>query len=116
MKKREWTDQDRADFITAWMAGDSRARIAARFKVCTTNVTYWRKKFGLAPRPKRVKRGRYAKTAAKGNATCLTCDRPFMSEGIHNRVCPDCRGTVEFTGGSGIAPAPVYHVRHRGAS
>jgi len=24
---------------------------------------------------------------------CLTCGRPFMSEGIHNRICPKCKIT-----------------------
>lgn len=23
--------------------------------------------------------------------SCLRCDRDFMSDGIHNRVCPNCR-------------------------
>ena len=24
--------------------------------------------------------------------TCLRCDREFMSQGPHNRMCPRCRG------------------------
>ena len=29
---------------------------------------------------------------------CLTCQRPFLSEGIHNRICTNCKETVEFNG------------------
>lgn len=25
---------------------------------------------------------------------CLTCRAPFLSEGKHNRMCPDCRRTA----------------------
>lgn len=27
-----------------------------------------------------------------GRRPCLSCDKPFWSEGIHNRLCPRCRG------------------------
>jgi hypothetical protein len=27
----------------------------------------------------------------KTRRTCLRCDREFLSEGIYNRICPNCR-------------------------
>lgn len=27
----------------------------------------------------------------KTKRVCLRCDREFMSEGIYNRICPNCR-------------------------
>jgi predicted RNA-binding Zn-ribbon protein involved in translation (DUF1610 family) len=27
----------------------------------------------------------------KTKRTCLRCDRQFLSEGIYNRICPNCR-------------------------
>ena len=27
----------------------------------------------------------------KSKRVCLRCDREFMSEGIYNRICPNCR-------------------------
>lgn len=27
----------------------------------------------------------------KTKRTCLRCDRDFMSDGIYNRICPNCR-------------------------
>ena len=113
MKPRIWTDQDRADFTAAWAVGEKRVRIAARFNICESKVSYWRIKFGLPPRAQTNKKGPYSKTAGRRSATCLCCDRTFLSDGPHNRICKPCRETVEFTAGDGI-PSPVYHVRHRG--
>jgi hypothetical protein len=31
---------------------------------------------------------------------CLKCDRGFLSWGIFNRICDDCKNKVEFDGGS----------------
>jgi len=31
------------------------------------------------------------KKKKKNKRVCLRCDREFMSEGIYNRVCPNCR-------------------------
>lgn len=28
---------------------------------------------------------------------CLTCSRPFWSEGAHNRICPRCKSDSEFS-------------------
>ena len=27
----------------------------------------------------------------KNKRTCLRCDREFQSDGIYNRICPNCR-------------------------
>ncbi len=31
------------------------------------------------------------KKKKKNKRVCLRCDRVFMSEGIYNRICPNCR-------------------------
>jgi hypothetical protein len=38
---------------------------------------------------------------------CLTCDRPFDSEGKHNRVCKSCKETGPFHGLGAMATAGV---------
>ncbi len=34
----------------------------------------------------------------KTKRICLRCDREFMSEGIYNRICPNCTNTNAKTG------------------
>jgi Zn finger protein HypA/HybF involved in hydrogenase expression len=31
---------------------------------------------------------------------CLSCEEEFNSEGIHNRICPLCKGTEEWEMGN----------------
>ncbi len=42
-----------------------------------------------------VRLGEMARAARAARAVrqrcCMTCEREFTSEGIHNRMCPDCR-------------------------
>ena len=35
------------------------------------------------------------KRKEKTKRTCLRCDRDFMSDGIYNRICPNCRQSNE---------------------
>jgi hypothetical protein len=44
---------------------------------------------------------RFRKTATSKQRACLRCDRTFLSEGPHNRLCQTCR---EFLAG---APSPA---------
>jgi hypothetical protein len=37
---------------------------------------------------------------------CLRCDRPFMSEGAHHRLCKDCRAFLKVSD-EGINPQPL---------
>jgi len=34
----------------------------------------------------------------KTKRVCLRCDREFMSDGIYNRICPNCRESNANTG------------------
>jgi hypothetical protein len=112
MATRNWNPEDRAAFITAWMAGDKRADMADRFNLSESGVTWWCRQFDLPMRPRKVKRGSYAKTAGKVPRVCLTCNREFDSDGIWNRVCPNCRGTVEFTQAD-TRPPMEFHAGHK---
>jgi hypothetical protein len=55
-------------------------------------------RFNLSPhhRSKNVKRPDYRKDSARTNnrqlRNCLTCDKMFGSQGIHNRMCQPCGG------------------------
>lgn len=40
----------------------------------------------------------------RGLRACMTCGKPFMSEGIHNRMCTPCRGQGGDWNPYGIAP------------
>lgn len=42
--------------------------------------------------------------ARRMTRACLCCKAPFESEGIHNRMCPRCRGLGEGAVPYGIAP------------
>lgn len=46
-----------------------------------------------APRP-RTLRGEYTRRRSAKRRTCLTCAKPFASEGPHNRICAKCRPGV----------------------
>jgi len=58
----------------------------------------------------RVENHRTGKTAAKVAEdppmrmvrVCLMCLKRFPSEGRHNRICPSCKNSAEYSAGSGI--------------
>ena len=45
--------------------------------------------------------------------TCLKCDRDFMSEGIYNRICPNCREGNSYIVDANMGDKGRW-VRHRG--
>lgn len=55
---------------------------------------------------------RQADAAAKrGPRACLCCGATFQSEGIHNRMCSNCRGIADAThsyGGLGVQDGRKY--------
>ncbi|MFT7045813.1 MAG: hypothetical protein ACJAYH_001080 [Celeribacter sp.] len=38
------------------------------------------------------------KAAKRGPRPCINCQAPFVSEGIHNRMCDKCRGLRDHLG------------------
>lgn len=44
------------------------------------------------------------RAARRMTRPCMTCTRPFASEGIHNRMCASCRGLGEGAVPYGVAP------------
>lgn len=38
------------------------------------------------------------KAAKRGPRPCMSCSEFFESEGIHNRLCPHCRGQRDYLG------------------
>jgi hypothetical protein len=56
-------------------------------------------------------RQRVADTAAKrGPRACMSCCEEFLSEGVHNRLCADCRQR-----GADTAPYRFMHPNRRSA-
>ncbi len=54
------------------------------------------------PRPeKRTHRKPPLSLDGKATRTCLKCRQPFRSEGIHNRLCEPCKGTIGKVFGAG---------------
>jgi rRNA maturation endonuclease Nob1 len=96
---KSWSDAERERFIACYKSGATYVEIAREFNLADGSVQYWLKKFGvklrLRPRPYQKKRKR--KTGTR--RACLGCDRVFRSEGIHNRLCPHCHGTVDYREG-----------------
>ncbi|MGV8987611.1 MAG: hypothetical protein ACOH2H_15175 [Cypionkella sp.] len=39
----------------------------------------------------RQKNGVVVQTKHRSDRPCMCCQKPFPSEGIHNRLCPNCR-------------------------
>ena len=35
-------------------------------------------------------------TKKKKKKECMMCNKPFLSEGIHNRICNGCKGTEYY--------------------
>jgi len=56
----------------------------------------------------------------KSKRTCLRCDRKFLSEGIYNRVCPNCRESNDRVANTYLEPLEVWlggiHNRTRGGN
>lgn len=52
----------------------------------------WCAQCGLTPPGAGAARTRGAAPRA-GQRLCLRCDRPFVSQGSHNRICEDCKAT-----------------------
>lgn len=44
------------------------------------------------------------RSARRMTRPCMTCGKSFASEGIHNRMCPSCRGLGEGAVPYGAAP------------
>ena len=38
-------------------------------------------------------------TKKKKKRDCMMCNKPFLSEGIHNRICNNCKGTEYYQTG-----------------
>lgn len=47
---------------------------------------------------------------------CLCCGKPFDSEGIHNRVCDDCKSTSAWRSGSFDVVAMPSNTSRKGKS
>jgi len=56
----------------------------------------------------------------KSKQNCLRCDREFPSEGINNRVCPNCRESNDRVANMYVEPLEVwlggFHNRPRGGN
>lgn len=59
---------------------------------------------------------RHADAAARrGPRACLCCGATFDSEGIHNRLCPGCRGRSDPLGAYGYSGAGAGRKRRKSA-
>jgi ribosomal protein L34E len=38
-------------------------------------------------------------TKKKKKRECMMCNKPFLSEGIHNRICRNCKATEYYQSG-----------------
>lgn len=105
-----WTDPEVETLIQMWNAGAATSDIAKKLGRNDNSVAIKASRLRL-PRKTDVKNGelgggRKMRPDAKIRP-CMTCRRPFFSEGNHNRRCDPCRESddggdmdyvVEFTG------------------
>lgn len=48
-----------------------------------------------------------SKPTTKSSRICLSCDKPFPSDGPGNRLCPRCKGNSDYA----LRKAKSYHSR-----
>lgn len=94
---KSWAENEREEFVSRYNSGETYIEIAREFGLAIGSVQYWLKKFGVKLRLRPYQKKRKRKTGTR--RVCLGCDRVFMSEGIHNRLCPHCHGTVDYREG-----------------
>jgi hypothetical protein len=100
-KGRLWTPEEVARLEALCDAGASYADMARELRrtYSAVKAQLWK----LADAENTEKQARVAKQMR----SCLTCDRPFQSEGKHNRVCKLCKETGPFHGLGARATAGV---------
>jgi hypothetical protein len=62
----------------AWVVKDANRAVVSQ--------PYWRECDAAAARDRLIR------TARTTTRPCLCCQKPFKSEGAHNRLCDPCRG------------------------
>jgi len=87
-----WGEEKLDHFCRWWEAGEPIKRFQKEFKLSNGTV------YAIAGRLDLAKRGdRNVKLKA---STCLSCSRPFMSAGNHNRVCKACKSCGAWASGN----------------
>lgn len=94
---KSWTDAERAAFIARYNSGTTYAQISDEFNLALGSVQYWLRRFDVKLRLRPYQKKRRRKTGTL--RICLGCDREFISEGIHNRLCPHCHDTLDYREG-----------------
>ncbi|MDP9195153.1 MAG: hypothetical protein M3O22_00015 [Pseudomonadota bacterium] len=113
-----WSDQDQ-DLRSLWQAGQPPWEIASALGRSVPAIMTRAARLGLPRRftpgrkPRSVRNGeqaaaaRAARNAVKaenpGNKqlrVCLMCTSDFWSGGPHNRICPRCKDSPEYTSAS----------------
>lgn len=83
--KASWTAEDVARLATMWNDGLPAPAIATALRRTQDSIRSMACKAQLPYR-------RWTRTqdSRAGLRSCMCCERPFFSEGIHNRLCQPC--------------------------
>lgn len=123
-----WTEQDEL-LTTMWSKGEKPEAIAAALNRSVAAVMTRAARLGLQRRfapGRKPKRDSYAtaglanlRNAARLSAQlqttpaqlshriCLMCLSRFQSQGRHNRICPNCKGSPEYRSAAGLPDVAV---------
>lgn len=83
-----WTAERRTELAGLWLQGLGGREIAARIGASAQSVQTKAGRMGL-PDARTVKR----EGIVGSMRDCMCCRLPFYSEGLHNRLCFDCKAT-----------------------
>lgn len=111
-KRIDWTEEEVAELTRLLEKGYSVESIARLINRPLGGVDCKRKALGLRDLTKRPRKagGRYYQSSPVSGArgptvprNCMCCERVFQSEGIHNRLCGDCRRRDEGISSHAVA-------------
>ena len=100
-KRGAWSESDVARLISLWRSHEI-ADIAKKLDRKPNAVSIKASRLGL---PARARAQRDAANMRSNPAAkvrpCLRCRTPFFSEGAHNRICENCKGSSVWRSGGG---------------
>lgn len=92
---RIWNPVKDAQLKEMYVAGVHTGVIAEKLMVSEGAVIDRRRKLGIPKRPK-PKRQTGPKNPPKTKRDCLKCQKGFMSEGNHERICKPCKSLASW--------------------
>lgn len=88
-----WTSGEASTLEKMFRSGSTDDAIAEALGRTAASVKTYRRRRGLV-REHGTRGGGPQAAAGKVTRACMCCRIPFLSEGVHNRMCDPCRGSA----------------------